>query len=192
MKILLYYIKYNNKMLRKTLNTHTRTATATSPRTATAKTATGRAASPRATAFSTAVAAKDNNLFHNLPEDIQIEIMEMVKEKRKNSREKNKLYKRIYNNRQVFIDWLDEIKRDGVDDKNRVRNPLHEGTYIYTDKNGLYSKLWHLCVSIFQGNYNFRGIPKPIKIDYKRNKTSQVQRIFYKLFPQLKYFYKPQ
>jgi len=180
-------------MLRKTLNTYTRTssprtATATLPRTATAKTATGRAASPRATAFATAVAAKDNNLFHNLPEDIQIEIMEMVKEKR----EKNKLYKRIYNNRQVFIDWLDEIKRDGVDDKNRVRNPLHEGTYIYTDKNGLYSKLWHLCVSIFQGNYNFRGIPKPIKIDYKRNETSQVQRIFYTLFPQLKFLNKPQ
>jgi hypothetical protein len=189
MKILLYYIKYNNKMLRKTLNTHIRTATATSAtRTDTAKTATGRAASPRATAFATSVATKDNNLFHNLPEDIQIEIMEMVKEKRKNSREKNKLYKRIYNNRQVFIDWLDEIKRNGVDDKNRVRNPLHEGTYIYTDKNGLYSKLWHLCVSIFQGNYNFRGIPKPIKIDYKRNKTSQVQRIFYTLFPQLKFF----
>ncbi len=75
------------------------------------------------------------------------------------------------------MDWLDEIKRDGVDDKNRVRNPLREGSMIYTDKNGLYSKLWHLCIQIFQGSYNIRGVPVPVKRYYKK--------------AQLKFFNKP-
>jgi hypothetical protein len=75
------------------------------------------------------------------------------------------------------MDWLDEIKRDGVDDKNRVRNPLREGSMIYTDKNGLYSKLWHLCMQIFQGSYDRRGVPEPVKRYYKK--------------AQLKFFNKP-
>ena len=66
------------------------------------------------------------------------------------------------------MDWLDEIKRDGVDDKNRVRNPLREGSMIYTDKNGLYSKLWHLCIQIFQASYDIRGVPVPVKRYYKK------------------------
>ena len=103
--------------------------------------------------------------------------MRMAKEKKKNSRGKYELYKKIYNNREVFMKWLDEIKRDGVDDKMRVRNPLREGTFIYTNKNGLYSKLWHLCIQIFQGNYDIRGVPVPVKRYYKK--------------AQLKFFNKP-
>jgi hypothetical protein len=126
-------------------------------------------ASKLATAFSAAVALKDTNRLHNLPEDISRNIMRMARERKKNSRGKYELYKKIYNNREVFMEWLDEIKRDGVDDKKRVRNPLRKGSMIYTDKNGLYVKLWNLCVHIFQGNYNFNNgkIPYPIKIDYK-------------------------
>ena len=75
------------------------------------------------------------------------------------------------------MDWLDEIKRDGVDDKNRVRNPLREGSMIYTDKNGLYSTLWHLCIQIFQASYDIRGVPVPVKRYYKK--------------AQLKFFNKP-
>jgi hypothetical protein len=134
-----------------------------------------RAVSPRAvspsvaTAFAAYVAGKDTNRLHNLPEDIQKEIMRMARERKKNSRGKYELYKKIYNNREVFMEWLDEIKRNGVDDKKRVRNPLRKGSMIYTDKKGLYVKLWNLCVHIFQGNYNFNNgkIPYPIKIDYK-------------------------
>ena len=134
-----------------------------------------RAVSPRAvspsvaTAFAAYVAGKDTNRLHNLPEDIQKEIMRMARERKKNSRGKYELYKKIYNNREVFMEWLDEIKRNGVDDKKRVRNPLRKGSMIYTDKKGLYVKLWNLCVHIFQGNYNFNNgkIPNPIKIDYK-------------------------
>lgn len=152
------------------------TARATSPRAATARAATGRALSPRA-AFAAAVAAKDTNRLHNLPIDIQEEIMRLAKLRKKNSRGKYELYKKIYYNRKVFMDWLDEIKRDGVDDKKRVRNPLREGGLIYTNKNGLYSKLWHLCIQIFQGDYDIRGVPEPVKRYYKK--------------AQLKFFNKP-
>jgi hypothetical protein len=132
-----------------------------------------------ATAFAAYVAGKDTNRLHNLPIDIQEEIMRMAREKKKNSKGKYELYKKIYNNREVFIEWLDEIKRDGVDNKKRVRNPLRKGSMIYTDKKGLYVKLWNLCVHIFQGDYNFNNgkIPYPIKIDYK---------------PQSKFWNKPQ
>jgi hypothetical protein len=151
---------------------------AVSPRAATRAVSPGaatRAVSPRAvspsvaTAFAAYVAGKDTNRLHNLPEDIQKEIMRMARERKKNSRGKYELYKKIYNNREVFMEWLDEIKRNGVDDKKRVRNPLRKGSMIYTDKKGLYVKLWNLCVHIFQGNYNFNNgkIPNPIKIDYK-------------------------
>ena len=165
------------------------TGRAASPRAATRRAAspraaTGRAASPRAlsptaarAAFSAAVAAKDTNRLHNLPIDIQEEIMRLAKLRKKNSRGKYELYKKIYYNRKVFMDWLDEIKRDGVDDKKRVRNPLREGGLIYTNKNGLYSKLWHLCIQIFQGDYNIRGVPEPVKRYYKK--------------AQLKFFNKP-
>ena len=150
------------------------TGRATSPRAAT-----GRAASPTAAraAFAAAVAAKDTNRLHNLPIDIQEEIMRLAKLRKKNSRGKYELYKKIYYNRKVFMDWLDEIKRDGVDDKKRVRNPLREGGLIYTNKNGLYSKLWHLCIQIFQGDYDIRGVPEPVKRYYKK--------------AQLKFFNKP-
>ena len=180
---------------KKPLNTRTRTSSSSSsssssraagtsaspraaaPRVATGRAATGRAAtgrvatatSPRArAAFSAAVAAKDTNRLHNLPIDIQEEIMRLAKLRKKNSRGKYELYKKIYYNREVFMDWLDEIKRDGVDDKKRVRNPLREGGLIYTNKNGLYSKLWHLCIQIFQGDYNIRGVPEPVKRYYKK------------------------
>jgi hypothetical protein len=143
---------------------------AVSPRAVSPRAVSPRAVSPSvATAFAAYVAGKDTNRLHNLPIDIQEEIMRMARERKKNSKGKYELYKKIYNNREVFMEWLDEIKRDGVDDKKRVRNPLRKGSMIYTDKNGLYVKLWNLCVHIFQGNYNFNNgkIPYPIKIDYK-------------------------
>ena len=181
------------------LNTRTRTSSSSSsssssraagtsaaPRVATGRAASPRAATGRATsstspsvraAFAAAVAAKDTNRLHNLPIDIQEEIMRLAKLRKKNSRGKYELYKKIYYNRKVFMDWLDEIKRDGVDDKKRVRNPLREGGLIYTNKNGLYSKLWHLCIQIFQGDYDIRGVPEPVKRYYKK--------------AQLKFFNKP-
>ena len=148
--------------------------------TAHSKTSSSKSSSKKAAAaFSKAVAAKDNNRLHNLPEDLQITIMTMARQKKKNSQSKTELHKKIYYNRELFVEWLDEIKRNGVDDKNRVRNPLRKGSMIYTDKKGLYSKLWNLCATIFQGNYNFNNgkIPRPIKIDYKQ---------------QSKFFYKPE
>lgn len=81
---------------------------------------------------------------------------------------KYEIYKIIYNDRNVYIEWLDEIKKNGVDNKKRVRNPLREGSLIYTDKDGLYSTLWDLCVVILQGNYDFNGIPLPIKRIYQK------------------------
>ena len=163
-----------------------RVATRVSPRVATrvatrvaSPGAATRAVSPSAAiAFAASVAEKDTNRLHNLPKDIQTDIMRMAKEKKKNSRGKYELYKKIYNNRKYYMDWLDEIKRDGVDAKKRVRNPLREGGLIYTNKNGLYSKLWHLCIQIFQGDYNIRGVPEPVKRYYKK--------------AQLKFFNKPQ
>lgn len=86
----------------------------------------------------------------------------------KTNMSKYEIYKIIYNDRNVYIEWLDEIKNNGVDNKKRVRNPLREGSLIYTDKNGLYSTLWDLCVVILQGNYNFNGIPLPIKRVYQK------------------------
>jgi hypothetical protein len=153
---------------------------AVSPRAVSPRAVSPRAVSPSvATAFAAYVAGKDTNRLHNLPIDIQEEIMRMARERKKNSKGKYELYKKIYNNREVFMEWLDEIKRDGVDNKKRVRNPLRKGSMIYTDKKGLYVKLWNLCVHIFQGDYNFNNgkIPNPIKIDYK---------------PQSKFWNKPQ
>ena len=156
--------------------TAARAARATSPmaatatraqRAATATRATARAtAKAAAAAFSAAVAAKDTNRLHNLPIEIQRSIMKIAKKKPKLS--KYAIYKKIYRNRQLFIDWLDEIKRDGVDDKKRVRNPLREGGLIYTDKGGLYPILYKLCFQVLQGDYNMTGIPRPVKIFYKK------------------------
>ena len=89
---------------------------------------------------------------------------------------KHEIYERINKNRQVFIDWLDEIKRDGVDDKKRVRNPLHEGGLIYTDKEkGLYPILYNLCFQVLQGGYDYRGVPRPVKIFYKRLRAATIK-----------------
>jgi hypothetical protein len=151
---------------------------AVSPRVVSPRVVSPRVVSPSAVAtFAAATAAKDTNRLHNLPVDVQTYIMKLAKIKKKNSRGKYELYKKIYYNRKYYMDWLDEIKRDGVDNKNRVRNPLREGSMIYTDKNGLYSKLWHLCMQIFQGSYDRRGVPEPVKRYYKK--------------AQLKFFNKP-
>ena len=143
---------------------------ATSPRAATRATSPGaatRATSPR-TAFAAAVAAKDTNRLHNLPEDIQKEIMRMAREKKKkNSQGKYEIYKKIYNNREVFLEWLEEIKRNGVDDKKRVRNPLRKGGLIYTNKS-LYSRILNLCIAIFPADFKWDTIPPRIKIEYKQ------------------------
>jgi hypothetical protein len=69
----------------------------------------------------------------------------------------------------VYIAWLDDIKKNGVDAKGRVRNPLQEGGYLYVAKNGLYSTLWNWCVHTLQGSYDFTGIPRPVKVVYKHN-----------------------
>jgi hypothetical protein len=84
-----------------------------------------------------------------------------------NGLKKIDIYKKIETEPDIFIEWLDEIKKDGVDNKERVRNPLREGGFIYTNKNGLYATLWNLCVFTFRGSYNFNGIPRPTKIVYK-------------------------
>jgi hypothetical protein len=149
----------------------TRAATrATSPRAATRATSpravSPRAVSPRA-AFTAAVAAKDTNRLHNIPEDIQKEIMRMAREKKINSQGKYEIYKKIYNNREVFLEWLEEIKRNGVDDKKRVRNPLRKGGLIYTNK-GLYSTIVNLCIAIFPADFKWDTIPPRIKIEYKQ------------------------
>ena len=142
-------------------------ATATRAQRAATARATARAtAKAAAAAFSAAVAAKDTNRLHNLPIEIQRSIMKIAKKKPKLS--KYAIYKKIYRNRQLFIDWLDEIKRDGVDDKKRVRNPLREGGLIYTDKGGLYPILYKLCFQVLQGDYNMTGVPRPVKIFYKK------------------------
>ena len=138
---------------------------------------TPRSPSTRA-AFAAAVAAKDTNRFHNLTTDLQIAIMKMARKKDKVKLSKYDIYKKIFRNPQLFIDWLDELKRDGVDNKKRVRNPLHEGGLIYTDKaKGLYPILYNLCFQVLQGNYVYDGVPRPVKIFYKK--------------PQLKFYNKP-
>ena len=123
--------------------------------------------SKSAAAFTAAVAAKDTNRFHNLPEDIQRKIMAIAKEKKKNSMGKYEIYKKIYNNREVFLEWLEEIKRNGVDDKKRVRNPLRKGGLIYTNKS-LYSTILNLCITIFPADFKWDTIPPRIKIEYKQ------------------------
>ena len=164
-----------------------RAATASSPRALSPRALSPRALSPSAlspsaaaarAAFAAAVAAKDTNRFHNLTTDLQIAIMKMARKKEKVKLSKYDIYKKIYRNPQLYIDWLDELKRDGVDNKKRVRNPLHEGGLIYTDKGGgLYPILYKLCFQVLQGGYDFAGVPRPVKIFYKK--------------PQLKFFNKP-
>ena len=139
---------------------------------------TPRSPSTRA-AFAAAVAAKDTNRFHNLTTDLQIAIMKMARKKEKVKLSKYDIYKKIYRNPQVFIDWLDELKRPGaVDSEKRVRNPLREGSRIYINKaKGLYPILYNLCFQVLQGNYVYDGVPRPVKIFYKK--------------PQLKFYNKP-
>lgn len=146
----------------------------TSPRAAAPRAASPRAVtSPRAAAraaFAAEVAEKDTNRLHNLPEDLQKAIMKMAKKKKKVATlNKHEIKEMIKQNRKVFIDWLDELKRDGVDDKKRVRNPLPNGGLIYTDKkNGLYPILYNLCFQVFQGDYNYTDVPRPAKSFYRR------------------------
>ena len=83
---------------------------------------------------------------------------------------KIEIYNMVYDNRSLYIEWLDEIKKNGVDDKERVRNPMHEGSLIYTNKNGLYSTLWNVCVYVLQGNYDFAGIPRAKKVIYNKQR----------------------
>jgi len=127
-------------------------------------------ASPRASAaaaFTAAVALKDTNRFHNIPKELQVKIMKMAK-KMKKRLSKYAIYKKIYNDRQTFINWLDELKRDGVDSKMRVRNPLRKGGLIYTNKpNGLYPILYNLCFQVLQGSYVYEGVPRPVKSFYR-------------------------
>ena len=83
---------------------------------------------------------------------------------------KIEIYNMVYDNRSLYIEWLDEIKKNGVDDKERVRNPMREGSLIYTNKNGLYSTLWNVCVYVLQGNYDFAGIPRAKKVIYNKQR----------------------
>jgi hypothetical protein len=93
--------------------------------------------------------------------------MKMAK-KMKKRLSKYAIYKKIYNDRQTFINWLDELKRDGVDSKMRVRNPLRKGGLIYTNKpNGLYPILYNLCFQVLQGSYVYEGVPRPVKSFYR-------------------------
>ena len=155
-----------------------RAATASSPSALSPRALSPSAAAARA-AFAAAVAAKDTNRFHNLPTDLQIAIMKMARKKEKVKLSKYDIYKKIFRNPQVFIDWLDELKRPGaVDSEKRVRNPLREGSRIYINKaKGLYPILYNLCFQVLQGNYVYEGVPRPVKIFYKK--------------PQLKFYNKP-
>lgn len=140
-----------------------------SPQRASPQGASPQRASPRAiaAAFTAAVALKDTNRFHNIPEELQVRIMKMAK-KMKKRLSKYAIYKKIYNDRQTFINWLDELKRDGVDSKMRVRNPLRKGGLIYTNKpNGLYPILYKLCFQVLQGAYAYEGVPRPVKSFYR-------------------------
>jgi hypothetical protein len=61
----------------------------------------------------------------------------------------------------VYIDWLDGIKKNGVDEKGRVPNPICIGRRISTrTKEGIYPKLYNWCIDNLRG-YDFRGIPIP-------------------------------
>ena len=89
----------------------------------------------------------------------------------RNSLNKKEIYKIVYSNPSYYIEWLNEIKNNGVDNEGRVRNPLSEkGSLVYTNKNGLYSTLWHVCVDVIQGNYDFTGIPRPTKVIYNNKR----------------------
>ena len=61
----------------------------------------------------------------------------------------------------VYIDWLDGIKKNGIDEKGRVPNPICIGRRISTKtKEGIYPKLYNWCIDNLRG-YDFRGIPIP-------------------------------
>jgi hypothetical protein len=61
----------------------------------------------------------------------------------------------------VYINWLDGIKKNGVDEKGRVPNPICIGRRISTrTKEGIYPKLYNWCIDNLRG-YDFRGIPIP-------------------------------
>ena len=91
--------------------------------------------------------------------------------KRNNGLSKIEIYKKVKMEREIYIKWLDDIKKYGFDNKERVKNPLNDKySLIYTNKNGLYSTLWNACVFTLQGNYDFKGIPYPVKIVYKHPK----------------------
>lgn len=69
--------------------------------------------------------------------------------------------KEVNTRNMIFMLWLDEIKRGGVDDKGRVRNPLCIGKRINTrSKQGIYASLYNWCIDNLVG-YDFRGIPIP-------------------------------
>ena len=126
--------------------------------------------SPRAAAaaFSAAVAAKDTNRLHNIPKELQIAIMKIANKMKKKPSNYD-IYKKIHKTRQVYKDWLEELKRPGaVDSKKRVRNPLRAGGLIYTNKpTGLYPILYHLCFQVLQGDVDYTGIPRPAKSFYR-------------------------
>ena len=93
--------------------------------------------------------------------------------------QKKKVYKAVYNNTAMYIVWLDEIKRDGVDSEGRVRNPMCYGELIYTNQDGLYSVLWNACVAVLQGNYNFINIPRPTEVYYDNKMFNYLQKLKY-------------
>jgi len=90
---------------------------------------------------------------------------------------KMEIYKAVYKNRPVYIQWLDEIKRDGADNEGRVKNPMIEGGLIYTNNDEKYSMLWNACVDVLQGNYDFTGIPRPTDIYYNNNMLNYLQKL---------------
>jgi hypothetical protein len=93
--------------------------------------------------------------------------------------QKKEVYKAVYNNSAMYVVWLDEIKRDGVDSEGRVRNPMCEGELIYTNQDGLYSVLWNACVAVLQGNYNFTNIPRPTEVYYDNKMFNYLQKLKY-------------
>ena len=93
--------------------------------------------------------------------------------------QKKEVYKAVYNNSAMYVVWLDEIKRDGVDTERRVRNPMSEGELIYTNQDGLYSVLWNACVDVLQGHYNFITIPRPTEVYYDNKMFNYLQKLKY-------------
>ena len=85
----------------------------------------------------------------------------------KSDSRKKEIYKMVFENPSYYSNWLDEIKSNRVNEEGCVRNPLHKhGGLIYTEKDELYSMLWHACVDVMQGNYDFKDIPRPSKVVY--------------------------